>query len=133
LGLAKAIGETTEFTTPCGPSLVLTAGNGCLQEAPWADPASSLRLGSVQPDTPMSFWLNAPPEELALNGVLVEVHTGDPITHDTLNVLLEDKISYFINHLKVLKVVNSPSSKQKLLQILAYFQDLENNLPPPTD
>jgi len=67
LGFAKAIGETTEFTTSCGPSLVLTAGNGCLQEAPWADPASSLRLGSVQPDTPMSFWLNAPPEGLALN------------------------------------------------------------------
>lgn len=131
--IIDTIGTSEGFVTASGPVFTLSAAKPCFRQAPWMEPTSSIQLNALKADSPISIWLDSPPEDPKLNGVSIEVKVGESVTHDTLNVLLEDKIKYFLDQLRILKVLNSATAKEEFSRILNYFKDLEDNLPPPED
>jgi hypothetical protein len=131
LDIADIVGAQRMDST--GTAFLLSCQKPCLMWVPWAEPSSSLHLCSIKANTPISVFLDKEPGEMNLNGVLIAMERGQAMTHNMLNVLLEDRIDFFLNQLRVLKVMNSMAANKELGRIVTYFTELEELLPPPDD
>lgn len=116
-----------------GPLFELTADVPCFLQVPWAKATQEIYLNDLSATKPKTVWLESKPIYPTLDGEPVDLYHGDQVTHETLHVLLADKIKYCVDQLRLLKVMNSESSKEELVRIVTYFQDLEASLPPPQE
>ncbi|CAF4248244.1 unnamed protein product [Rotaria sp. Silwood2] len=75
------------------------------------------------------FWLSKlPTGKLTIGNMNIKYRMADGLTIDTYEKLLKKKIEYFMNQLKILKVVNTVESDKEINIILDYFQRIENSL-----
>ena len=132
--MVDTIGAAVGESACVGPLLTLKADHPCFLQVPWAQASSEIHIHVDKEQPATTVWLSSPPVNPTLNGEPVEMDNhGERVTQDTLHILLADKIDYFMNHLRVLKVVNSATARDELARIVTYFQDLEASLPPPPD
>lgn len=75
------------------------------------------------------FWLNKLPTEILTVGQTnVKIHLEEGLTVDTYEKLLKTKIEYYINQLRILKIVNTVESQKEINEIMNYFQGIESSL-----
>jgi hypothetical protein len=96
---------------------------------PWALPTTEFFLSEGS----NTFWLSGIPD------THIELHDGqknnyvminsiNTLDYNNFDVVLKERISYYIERLKVLKVVNLNESKNEIEQIVSYFNNLEKSL-----
>ena len=75
------------------------------------------------------FWLSKfPAGNLTVGQSNVKLHLQESLTVDTYEKLLKTKIEYYINQLKILKIVNTNESQNEIKHIMNYFQTMESSL-----
>ncbi|CAF1103902.1 unnamed protein product [Didymodactylos carnosus] len=75
------------------------------------------------------FWLSkVPTGNLSIGQVNIKIRMAEGLTVDTYEKLLKSKIEYFMNQLKILKIVNTVESQNAIKEILSYFQRIETSL-----
>lgn len=111
------------------PHYLLQAKRPILQLLPWAEPKNEalLRCGKN------TLWLTHVVDEMSLNDVPVEIVEEEPLSRSTLSTILEDRLEFFVSHLKVLKVIDTEQAKVQIAQIMDYFRGLEATLRPDED
>jgi hypothetical protein len=72
-----------------------------------------------------TFWFDEIPIDLTINDEKIAIQMNDPLTVSKYALILDSKIKYYFNQLKVLKVMNTESSKKEINNILQYFTELE--------
>jgi len=81
------------------------------------------------------LWLNSyPMREMKLGEfVSLNIVKGDPISHETMYEVLGDTITFYLNQLKLLRVIGNKQSMESSAKIVQYFKNLEESLSPPDD
>lgn len=75
------------------------------------------------------FWLKEVPSEiLKINDQEVKVALQSKTTLDTFQSLINTKMDFFIDKMKILKVVNSENAKKIIERMVEYFTRVENLL-----
>uniref|UniRef100_A0A7S0P1S1 Uncharacterized protein n=1 Tax=Calcidiscus leptoporus TaxID=127549 RepID=A0A7S0P1S1_9EUKA len=112
-------------------ALTLTTDPPVLHLQPWdAEPASTVYL---KPGANTVF-MAAQPTAVMLNGEPVRVQLeSEPVTVDTLAAFLGDRVSAFLDKLRVLKVVSNVQATDEIQRIVAFWQTFESKLAPPED
>ena len=132
--MVDTIGTAICESACAGQLLTLKAENPCFLQVPWAHASSEIHIHVDKEKHTTTVWLASRPVSVTLNGEPVEVDDfGERITHDTLHILLADKIDYFMNQLRVLKVLNCATAREELARIVTFVQELEGSLPPQPD
>ncbi|CAF3550969.1 unnamed protein product [Rotaria sp. Silwood1] len=105
---------------------LLKSDEQILKSTPWQTKDSdSISLTSGE----NLFWLSKLPiGKLMIGNMNINYRIADGLTIDTYEKLLKTKIEYFMNQLKILKVVNTVESEKEISSILDYFQRIENSL-----
>ncbi|CAF3331798.1 unnamed protein product [Rotaria sp. Silwood2] len=105
---------------------VLKSEEKILKTTPWQ--ISTQNTISLFPGENV-FWLNKlPTETLTVGEKKVKIHMQEQLTVETYEKLLKTKIDYYINQLKILKIVNTVESQKEINDIMNYFQNIENSL-----
>ncbi|CAM4895296.1 unnamed protein product [Rotaria socialis] len=105
---------------------ILKSGEAILKSTPWQ--TSMHDTISLFPGENL-FWLNKlPTGNLTVGQTNVKIHVQESLTVDTYEKLLKTKIEYYINQLKILKIVNTVESQKEVDDIMNYFQNIESSL-----
>ncbi|AYV76280.1 MAG: hypothetical protein Terrestrivirus5_102 [Terrestrivirus sp.] len=72
-------------------------------------------------------WFKNIPQNVSINGVPVTVDVSD-LNDKNMRDVLNVKINYYFNQLKILKVINTADSNKKIENIVKYFTGLEKSL-----
>lgn len=95
----------------------------CLLSSPWNQPTDKIYLSPGQ----NIVWFSSMPSSLQLNdNTVVMIHT-DHLTNTNFETLLKPKLDYYLNRLKILKVINTEVALNEITQILDYFTKLEQS------
>lgn len=112
----------------------LTTDGKIIMKFPW-ESAASAQLTLVPGEN--LFWLTAvPSEELKIGDVPVKVSMQAPLTLDKFQDLMEGKLFYIVDHMKILKVIGTDEANKKVKQMVEYFEKKETDLAeksPPVD
>jgi hypothetical protein len=100
---------------------VLTSSNKILLHAPWGNPTDKIHIAVGD----NIFWMTEKPSDLIINGKQINVTVCDSLSFDNYGEVLKNKIDYYLNQIKVLKVVNTGSSINEIKNIVNYFSELE--------
>ncbi|UJR09050.1 hypothetical protein I4U23_013298 [Adineta vaga] len=105
---------------------VLKSNESILKSTPWQE--NTYDTISLFPGENL-FWLSEfPSGNLTVGDTNVQIHIQESLTVDTYEKLLHTKIEYYINQLKILKVVNTKESQNEIKTMTTYFQNMESSL-----
>jgi hypothetical protein len=105
---------------------ILKSDEVILKSTPWQN--SNSNTISLFPGENL-FWLSKlPTGNLIVGQTNVKIHIEQGLTVDTYEKLLKTKIEYYINQLKILKIVNTVESQKEINDIMNYFQGIESSL-----
>jgi hypothetical protein len=105
---------------------ILKSEETILKSTPWQNHNSD--TVSLFPGENL-FWLNKlPTGNLTVGQITVKIHMKEGLTVDTYEKLLKTKIEYYMNQLKILKIVNTVESQKEINEIMNYFQGIESSL-----
>ena len=124
-----------------GKSLELKTEENILQEEPWLPKLNKIYLFPGL----NSFWVNVnvnlPKDEIFKEiEKKVKIYNSDgkekqfkcllkeDLSEINYQELIKDKISFYFQQIKVLKIVNTQESIEKMDKIITFFNDLEENL-----
>ena len=114
-----------------GCNLYIKNNEKIFLENPWSEAVDELKLILGE----NVFWLNKIPEKVILsdnnninNNIEIKIEMSENITIKNYQNILESKIKYFYQKLKVLKVVNTESASLEINKIINYFDSFENIL-----
>ena len=113
-----------------GCSLYINSKEKIFMENPWSEASDKLKLIFGE----NIFWMNNIPEKVEIsdneNKLIADVKLEicENITIKNYQNILESKIKYFYQKLKVLKVVNTESASKEINKIINYFESFENIL-----
>jgi hypothetical protein len=109
--------------------IILTTSRNILRTSPWSDPKEKLNLFSGDNTV---FFKELPEELFILTNsgakVPVKIVNSEQVNLTNFNDIMHDKIDYYINQLKILKIINTQSSLIEVQNIVKYFSDLEKTL-----
>lgn len=78
------------------------------------------------------FWLKkVPSQEMKISDSLVKVVMQKPVTLNKFQRLMEGKLFYIVDHMKILKVVGTVEANKSVELMLRYFEEKESNLARP--
>ena len=114
-----------------GCSLYIKNSENIFMENPWSEPSNELRLIKGE----NIFWLNKIPDKVEMynstnnkNLIELKIEICENITIKNYQNILENKIKFFYQKLKVLKVVDTESASMEINKIINYFDTFENIL-----
>ena len=113
-----------------GCNLYVKSNENVFMENPWSEPNNELRLINGE----NIFWLNKLPDKVELfninNNILneIKIEICENITIKNYQNILDNKIKFFYQKLKVLKVVNTEEASIEINKIINYFDTFENML-----
>ena len=114
-----------------GCSLYIKNNENIFMENPWSEASNELRLIKGE----NVFWLNKVPNKVELynninnkNLIELKIEICENITIKNYQNILENKIKFFYQKLKVLKVVDTESASMEINKIINYFDTFENML-----
>ena len=112
-------------------SLTLRSNKECLRPNPWTEPKGEVQLfigknffwvDNFDEKTEFSVKINEEEE------IKMDVKKGEEINKANYGVILANKMSEFLNKLKVLKIVNTEKSQKEIEQIIEKFKEFEECL-----
>ena len=112
-------------------NLTLRANKACLRPNPWTEPKDEVQLfigknffwvENFDDKTEFKVKMNEE-EEVKMN-----INKGEEINKSNYGVILSNKISEFLNKLKVLKIVNTEKTQKEIEQIVSKFKKFEECL-----
>jgi hypothetical protein len=109
--------------------ITLTCGKNLLKTSPWTEGKEKLTLFNGD----NTVFFKELPEELFIvtnSGVKLPVKIINSVQVNLTNFgdIMQDKIDYYINQLKLLKIINTQSSLLEVQNIIKYFSELEKTL-----
>lgn len=113
---------TTEFYVAECPS-------GGMSLQPWEAPQESLRLRRGK----NTLWFEDRPTSLQLDGKAVQISEGPALTQASMETILNDRLDFFVNQIKVLKVIDTQSAKENISRIVEFFRSFEASLQPDAE
>lgn len=111
-------------------SVYLKATKNLFKVTPWSQPSDTINL--IEGEN--TFWLDSKPDEIMIHDGNSKIKMNIPISEcDSVNInnyntILKTKIDFYIDQLKVLKVVNMNNANDEIANILKYFTDLERDM-----
>ena len=112
-------------------NLTLRANKACLRPNPWTEPKDEVQLfigknffwvENFDDKTEFKVKMNEE-EEVKMN-----INKGEEINKSNYGVILSNKISEFLNKLKVLKIVNTEKTQKEIEEIVSKFKKFEECL-----
>ena len=112
-------------------NLTLRANKACLRQNPWTEPKDEVQLfigknffwvENFDDKTEFKVKMNEE-EEVKMN-----INKGEEINKSNYGVILSNKISEFLNKLKVLKIVNTEKTQKEIEEIVSKFKKFEECL-----
>lgn len=128
--------------------VILTANSPIFLRTPWSSPCSEISLNEGE----NTFWLTkaltkddlisikgtsggsagsggsvGSPGAQAEKTIEVFIKAGEQLNYESYNNVLKERIDYFMNRLKILKVLNTPESQVEVKSIVEYFKKLEGS------
>ena len=111
---------------------------------PWQTWSTSVM--SVRPGDNL-FWLSEIPEEGdislqscggektggAVNNIIIPIKICGPLKSDNYLRVLSKKVTYFLDHLKLLKVNETKQATEEIAHIVSYFSNLEKSMEAADD
>ena len=113
-----------------GSSIYINSKEKIFLENPWSEPNDKLKLIVGE----NVFWMNKVPDNVEIcdsnnNSIAnIKIEMCENITIKNYQNILENKIKFFYQKLKVLKVVNTESASKEINKIINYFDNFENML-----
>ena len=111
-----------------GWNIYIKSNEKIFLENPWSEASNELKLIIGE----NIFWLNKIPEKVdivsneQISNLKIEI--CENITIKNYQNILENKIKYFYQKLKVLKVVNTEDASKEINKIINYFENFEDIL-----
>ena len=109
-------------------NLCLKSSEKIFLENPWDEGSEVFKLIKGE----NIFWLNKIPEKIFVENEkfnqLVNIEICENLTVENYQKILENKIKYFYQKIKILKVVNTKTSAEEMNKIIQYFENFENVL-----
>lgn len=100
----------------------LTADSNVFMKLPWEDETTTSLSISKENNL---FWLNAIPGSVKIGDKPVEIAMQEPLTLAKFHALLEKKLLFIVDYLKVLKVVGSDEANGIIRRAFAYIEEKE--------
>ena len=111
-------------------NLSLSSNKVCLRPNPWTEPKEEVQLFIGKNffwvdefDNKSEFKIKINEEEVKMN-----INKGQEINKGNYGIILSNKISEFLNKLKVLRIVNTEKSQKEIEQIVEKFKKFEECL-----
>ena len=109
-------------------NLRLKANEKIFLENPWDEGADVFTLINGE----NIFWLNKIPEKIIVENEnfnqICNIEICENLTVENYQKILENKIKYFYQKIKVLKIVNTKNAAEEMNKIVEYFENFENIL-----
>ena len=111
-------------------NIILKSNKECIKTNPWNDKKDELPLFIGK----NFFWVENYDEKtefkISINNeeVKMNIIKGEEINTSNYGIILGNKVSEFMNKLKILKVVNSEKSKKEMENMINSFKEFENSL-----
>ncbi|CRK94874.1 CLUMA_CG008366, isoform A [Clunio marinus] len=103
----------------------LSTDSEIILKFPWETSTSQLTLVPGE----NVFWLKEiPSDEIKIGEEPINIVTETPLTLPKFQALMEGKLFYIVDHMKVLKVVGTEEANNKIEKMVKYFQNTENDL-----
>ncbi len=107
----------------------LVSSEPIFKSDPWSDPANEIYLHEGE----NIFWLTKIDSMTICftyddNLTKCEIDAIGALDFATFDLVLKDKINYYIERLKILKIVDMIESKKEIEQIINYFYNLEKKI-----
>jgi hypothetical protein len=107
--------------------LVLKGDKDIFLKNPWdTEATNNLRLQSGE----NVFWCKEKPTDLKIDTKSVKKSVNTSISYEKLQELLYERIDVVIDHMKMLKIIESSSAQETMKLILDYFKRIEKEVPP---
>lgn len=110
-------------------TLVLKSNENIFYKFPWEEEALNILL--ILPNRKNIFWIDEIPNEkqqITINDVPVKITVEKDISIDTFQMLLMSKLDFVIDHMKILKIVNTKLAILTIERMVEYFSRIENTL-----
>ena len=111
-----------------GWNIFIKSNEKVFLENPWSEANNELKLIIGE----NIFWLNKIPEKVSIVSnelsSALNIEICENITIKNYQNILENKIKYFYQKLKVLKVVNTKDASEEMNKIINYFEKFEDTL-----
>lgn len=109
----------------CG-SQVLKSKEKNLMKNPWdREPTDSLRL---MPGENVFWVLGIPQEEFELEDEIIEKAMQPQLSIAEFQIIMEEKLEHIIDHMKILKIIETTEASETISRILRYFMTREEEL-----
>jgi hypothetical protein len=102
-------------------SICIKSPENNMKMTPWSKPTNSLMLSSKND----IFWLTKN-SNIYINEKKIEIRE-DKLTLDNFKKI-RPKLEYYLNQIKILKIVNTKDSQEEIKNIVKYFSSLEKEL-----
>ncbi|QKF93474.1 hypothetical protein QKU48_gp0016 [Fadolivirus algeromassiliense] len=104
-------------------SIKLITKETVLMSTPWASSSNSCFL-NVGENT---FWFKELPTELTIEGTTIKLDLQmQKVNSNQFETLIGPKLEFFLNKMKVLKVVNTVEAQNEIAQMMSYFTQLQS-------
>lgn len=111
-------------------NLVLKGDKDIFLKNPWDTEATDeFRLQAGE----NVFWCKEKPTDLKIDAKEVKKTVNSSITYEKLQQLLYERIDVVIDHMKMLKIIESASAQETMKLILDYFKRIEKEVPPTSE
>lgn len=87
---------------------------------PWENPVSYTTLSIGQ----NTLWFKEMPKSIGISGVEADLkpETSDDINLSNITDVIDDRLNYYVDRIRILKIVNTDDSKAEISNILGYFE-----------
>lgn len=107
-------------------NLVLKSDKDIFMKNPWEKKATDeFRLQSGD----NVFWMTEKPTTIQIDTKSVKKTVNTSITYEKLQELLYERIDVVIDHMKMLKIIESSTGQETMRSILEYFKRIEKEVP----
>lgn len=107
-------------------NIVLNVPDEIIANDPWLKPSNevSLKIGTNM------IWFKDMPNIINIKGIsgTVKPFLCDNINSQNVSDIIEERLNYYMDRIRVLKVVNSQDSKNEINNILTYFEQFQTYL-----
>jgi hypothetical protein len=107
-------------------NIKLTTDNNILSTDPWKTPTNELNLAIGH----NLIWFKEIPTKIDIVGINATVKSdiSDNINSTNITNIIEHRFNYYLDRIRILKVLNTDESKEEVNEILNYFEKFQTHL-----